>query len=196
MTDFLNTDVDILDDSYLYHVAQEVMLEAKRIALASGVALLVISTPVHREAMNYSIDAIQVPFEIEELDGNIRSCSYHINYQEPAPEIILMHSLSTHKGDLMSLNEKNAFREVAKVLGKLEANDVVCRWSRIHHTVSTIQTLENGIELRSTWFAEKCGSEVVFTLLHLGEEIITSRSDVSYLVKQVKEMINKSKTHV
>lgn len=194
MSEYLNSEIDLLDDSFLYQVAQKVVRTAKKIVLASGMTLLLMAAPVHVEAMSSS--EFDLSFTDVILEENNLHVEKKIVYQEPAPETVIIASLMSHKGHMMSSDNMTAFCEVAKELGLLPIHDVVCRWSSIHKTVSTIQKIDNGLELRSTWFAERGGKDVVFTIYHLGTEIITSRTDVAYLVEQVKDMVKKSNAYV
>lgn len=195
MSEYLNSEINLLDDSFLYQVAQKVVCTAKKIVLASGMTLLLMAAPVQVEVMNSS--EFDPSFaDVILAENSLSNIEKKIVYQEPAPETIIMTSLKSHKGDMMPSDKMIAFCEVAKELGMLPSLNVVCRWSTIHKTVSTIQKLDHGLELRSTWFAERGGKDVVFTIYHLNSEIITSRTDAAYLVTQVKDMVEKSDAYV
>ena len=193
---FVSSDIEIFDDSFLYSVAsktKKAIKKAKKIVLASGIVLFLLEAPVPTSAMapaTLDVDAVVMTDNGQEKDVSA------IPYKEPASSAFLMMSLNDHKGGMMTAEQRDAFCDVADVLGLLPYDNVVCRWSVVHRTVATVLQLENKIELRTTWFADREGKDVVFTLYHDGEEIITSRADVADLVENVKAMVAESKMYV
>ena len=192
---YVDSSMEMLEEGFLYKVSQTIVREAKRIVLASGVAILIMAAPLSTAVMNehHSLPADEEV--ISQVDNTVAKC-LAIHYQEPSSELLIMSSLNLHKGNLMSSEVKHAFSAVASDLGKLNAINVVSRWSSVHKTVSTVQELANGIELRSTWFADRMGKDVVFTIYQNGTEIITSRSESAYLAEQVAAMVENSKMYV